>query len=363
MPITLPDGRVSFEWRDGPVLKAIREGAWLLLDEMNLASQAVLEALNSCFDFRGSLYVAELGRTFDVRASNDGGACCRFFAAQNPQRQGGSRKALPKSFLNRFTSIYVQPMSELDMRAVLVQRLTLDGGDGRNATERAESLLQLHARANEAIAKRADADARYAGAPWAFNLRDLLRLVECTACVSRLRRRERCCGTRILQLPLPLAFEMLYAARLQNANDRARLLHIALGESARELTPSLLRISADGALDFGGSLRLPRCGDYRDEALHERDRCAFATHARLLACQADALRRLAACVVCEQLALIVGPEHCGKRGLVETIARFANVPLRTMRLTAETDAQDLLGSYEQVGRGAGLPFTFNVIAL
>lgn len=33
----------GFSWRDGPLLKALKQGNWILLDEMNLASQAVLE--------------------------------------------------------------------------------------------------------------------------------------------------------------------------------------------------------------------------------------------------------------------------------------------------------------------------------
>ena len=30
-------------WRDGPLLQALKSGSWVLLDEMNLASQSVLE--------------------------------------------------------------------------------------------------------------------------------------------------------------------------------------------------------------------------------------------------------------------------------------------------------------------------------
>lgn len=178
VPVTLADGRVSFEWRDGPVLKAIREGTWLLLDEMNLASQAVLEALNSCFDFRGKLYIAELGRTFDIQGGDvPRTTMCRFFAAQNPNRQGGSRKALPKSFLNRFTKIHVQPMSDVDMRTIVAHRLAVDANDERVAT-----FLQLHARSNELISQREGY--QYAGAPYEYNLRDLLRLIDCIGHVS-----------------------------------------------------------------------------------------------------------------------------------------------------------------------------------
>lgn len=40
-----------FKWCDGVVLKAMKEGAWLIIDELNLANQTVLEGLNSILDF------------------------------------------------------------------------------------------------------------------------------------------------------------------------------------------------------------------------------------------------------------------------------------------------------------------------
>lgn len=54
----------EFSWRDGVFLHALKEGHWVLLDELNLASQAVLEGLNSCLDHRSSIYVPEIDRTF-----------------------------------------------------------------------------------------------------------------------------------------------------------------------------------------------------------------------------------------------------------------------------------------------------------
>lgn len=50
----------GFKWVDGILVKAMREGSWLLLDEINLAQQTVIEGLNSVLDFRKSIYVAEI---------------------------------------------------------------------------------------------------------------------------------------------------------------------------------------------------------------------------------------------------------------------------------------------------------------
>ena len=42
----------------------------------------------------------------------------RVFAAQNPLREGGGRKGLPRSFLNRFTRVTVESMGNADLEAV-----------------------------------------------------------------------------------------------------------------------------------------------------------------------------------------------------------------------------------------------------
>ena len=62
----------------------------------------MLEGLNACLDHRAEVFVAELDRTFRVEHEKT-----RIFACQNPQVQGGGRKGLPKSFLNRFTQVRV----------------------------------------------------------------------------------------------------------------------------------------------------------------------------------------------------------------------------------------------------------------
>lgn len=68
--------------------------------QLNLASQSVLEGLNACFDHRAEIYIPELGMNFHVQHR-----MTKIFGCQNPYRQGGGRKGLPKSFLNRFTQV------------------------------------------------------------------------------------------------------------------------------------------------------------------------------------------------------------------------------------------------------------------
>ena len=87
----------TYAWVDGAFLAALRAGHWVILDELNLAPQSVLEGLNACLDYRASVYIPELGTSFACPPT------FRVFGCQNPMQQGGGRKGLPKSFLNRFT--------------------------------------------------------------------------------------------------------------------------------------------------------------------------------------------------------------------------------------------------------------------
>ena len=97
---------VMFKWCDGPLLKAIKEGHWFLIDEMNLANQSILEGLNAILDHRQTVYIPDLNSEFPCHPD------FQIFASQNPIQHGIGRKSLPASFLNRFTKIYMDSLSK-----------------------------------------------------------------------------------------------------------------------------------------------------------------------------------------------------------------------------------------------------------
>lgn len=105
-------GSGAFEWCDGVFLKALRAGDWVLLDELNLASQSVLEGLNSILDHRASIFIPEIAEEVSCPPS------FRLFGCQNPLQQGCGRKGLPKSFLNRFTKVYVNELTRADLTEI-----------------------------------------------------------------------------------------------------------------------------------------------------------------------------------------------------------------------------------------------------
>ncbi|CAO1630303.1 unnamed protein product [Sympodiomycopsis kandeliae] len=154
-------GPGEFAWKDAAFLRAMQNGEWVLLDEMNLASQSVLEGLNSCLDHRGSVYIPELGRSFDKHPD------FRLFAAQNPHQQGGGRKGLPKSFLNRFTKVFVDELVAGDILTICSHLYP------QYNEEDLAKMIQFNALLHEEVMIKHSFGRQ--GAPWEFNLRDLMR--------------------------------------------------------------------------------------------------------------------------------------------------------------------------------------------
>ena len=55
-----------FEWVDGPLVRAMKEGHVLLVDEISLADDSVLERLNSVLEVERSLLLSEKGGGIDT---------------------------------------------------------------------------------------------------------------------------------------------------------------------------------------------------------------------------------------------------------------------------------------------------------
>ena len=157
-----------FAWKDGPLLQAMQNGGWVLLDEMNLASQSVLEGLNACLDHRKEAYIPELDKTFSCHPD------FKLFAAQNPHDQGGGRKGLPSSFVNRFTVVYADPFQAADLMHICRVKYSDVDQNILSAVIQATALADTELARNPHFAS---------GGPWELNLRDVSRWLElCHSC-------------------------------------------------------------------------------------------------------------------------------------------------------------------------------------
>jgi midasin len=244
----------QFAWCDGVLLQAVKNGDWVLLDELNLAPQAVLEGLNAILDHRAEVYIPELDRTFECPRS------FRVFGAQNPLLQGGGRKGLPKSFLNRFTKVHVDALTDEDLvqiSASLFPELltssenttpasdivTFDSANNALATDALANdvLLRRCVAFNQLVMRRVMVERRFGqlGSPWEYNLRDIDRL--CSVAL-------RCGGQLHGGWNLRTLVDVVYAMRLRTEDDRVQLLSVfdevfaneGSGANASDASPAVL---------------------------------------------------------------------------------------------------------------------------
>ncbi|GIZ45466.1 hypothetical protein CKM354_000863100 [Cercospora kikuchii] len=306
----------GFGWRDAPFLRAMKSGEWVLLDEMNLASQSVLEGLNACLDHRGEVFIPELGLSFARHPR------FRLFAAQNPHHQGGGRKGLPASFVNRFTVVYADTFKAEDLLMICQRSFSeLD-------IDYVKRTIAFVTRLNEEVADRRTFGAL--GSPWEFNLRDITRWFALAASHDGLLR----AGTARDFV------EMLFTQRFRTPLDKTcvRELFGSIFDGAQHPTDLFYNLSTQ-TLQIGLAL-LPR-----DTAMANiSNGCislkASSQHLR-------ALQSIMLCVHKRWPVILAGGSGVGKTTLLEGLASCVGAHIVTLGMSAETDALDLIGGYEQ----------------
>jgi midasin len=305
----------EFAWKDAGFLRALQEGDWVLLDEMNLAPQSVLEGLNPILDHRGTVFVPELGRSFTKHPS------FRIFAAQNPVHQGGGRKGLPKSFVNRFTKVYIEPLSAEDF--LIICRHLYPSYSVDLLSRMIQFTIKLEA------ALKSGQGFGHQGSPWEFNLRDVIRWL------ALLHDRSG-----FEEMPdHPAEFlDALFLRRFRTREDRLRV-ETLFREIFNDHVPSLLppHPSLSSTLaQFGHALvpRTPTWGHRPPSTPMQRDLYALQTATR--------------CLQQGWLVIFTGAQGSGKSNVVRHLADVYGAGLYEFAVTPSTDTTDLLGSFEQV---------------
>ncbi|XP_061845412.1 midasin [Colius striatus] len=306
----------EFAWRDGPLLAALKAGHWIVLDELNLASQSVLEGLNACFDHRAEIYVPELGMNFHVQHKTT-----KIFGCQNPYRQGGGRKGLPKSFLNRFTQVYVDPLSAEDMEFI---GNTLFPAIDKSVTAKMVAF-------NNKIDKEVMVEKQWGqkGGPWEFNLRDLFRW-----CQLMLVDQSPGCynpGQHVL---------LVYGERMRTREDKEKVISLfrdIFGQEADVYTGTREFHITPYNVQIGYSV-LSR-GNY----IPRPGRNLLLLHHSL-----QSLESIMKCVHMSWMVILVGPAAVGKTSLVELLAHLTGHRLKVMAMNSAMDTTELLGGFEQV---------------
>ena len=315
----------SFKWCDGVLLKAIKRGDWVLLDELNLASQSVLEGLNSCLDHRASVYIPELGKSFDCPPT------FRVFAAQNPLAQGGGRKGLPKSFLNRFTKVYIEALTNDDLFSIVAAQFPAI------PTDIVERMIYF----NEGV--QSDIDSRMYGqhgSPWEFNLRDIFRW--CQLLQSDDSQISSDCAAKYA--------DMLYTQRLRTDHDRSLIVQRFQSHfgSVSKRRHQKLEVGDDHVLV--GTTEIKR---FRGTS-HWSNIPTQSSEPNISQALIRPMEAVACCIRKNWPCLLIGPASSGKSALLKTLGDACNVHIETLAMTSSTDVTELIGCFEQTDAMAGM---------
>jgi midasin len=141
------DSNGSLAFQDGLLVRALRRGDWVILDELNLAPSEVLEALNRLLDDNRELYLPEVNETIKAHPS------FRLFATQNPSGAYGGRKPLSRAFRNRFVEMYVPDIPSSEMVTILELRCGCPPSHAKQLVAIMESLRQRRSRSGVFLGK------------------------------------------------------------------------------------------------------------------------------------------------------------------------------------------------------------------
>ncbi|ETN39269.1 uncharacterized protein HMPREF1541_05492 [Cyphellophora europaea CBS 101466] len=297
----------KFSWKDGPLLQAMQTGGWVLLDEMNLASQSVLEGLNSCLDHRKEAYIAELDKTFTCHPG------FKLFAAQNPHHQGGGRKGLPASFVNRFTVVYADPFLEQDLMAICRVKYP------HVSESQLATVVRTVAAADDLMQH---GSAFYQGGPWEVNLRDVSRWLAL-------------CEKRPKFDPM-YHFDTVVRQRFRSVAQATPLSILEKQVTGDPPFVSSYSRLTSQALQIGTAILRRSITDQHLGTL-------FSIRPK----QLPQAKSIISAVEHGWPVIVTGPADSGKTELIRFLAAVSGNELVEISMNADIDTMDLLGGFEQ----------------
>ncbi|MFC1753351.1 AAA family ATPase [Thermoproteota archaeon] len=113
------EGEPVIVFEPGPLVKAMRNGSWIVFDEVNTAKPEVLERINSLLDDDRRLILTEGGIKTPITCHEN----FRFFSTMNPVGKYQGRKELSKPMRNKFTEMYIDEIANEDELKEIVGEL------------------------------------------------------------------------------------------------------------------------------------------------------------------------------------------------------------------------------------------------
>lgn len=110
-------GGFIFQFIEGTLIKSIKEGQWVLLDEINLASESVLNRIATLID-GDYILLNERADIIETARHPD----FRLFFCMNPPYTSAGKKQLPWSLRSKVTEIYVPELDNQNDLWMIIER-------------------------------------------------------------------------------------------------------------------------------------------------------------------------------------------------------------------------------------------------
>ena len=301
------DGKLIFQ--EGILVRALREGHWIVLDELNLAPTDVLEALNRLLDDNRELLIPETQEV--VRPHDD----FMLFATQNPAGLYGGRKVLSRAFRNRFLELHFDDIPVEELTEILHRRMLIPESWCKRIVKVYQDLSTLR-QENRLFERKSFA-----------TLRDLFRWAQ-----------------RKAETVQDLANNgyMLLAERVRKEEERQEVKKII--ESV--MSKNGARINVDEVLMYSGDVSLD-IKLYNENCPTDGDVVWTRAMRRLYVLVAQALHN-------NEPVLLVGETGCGKTTVCQMLADALQKQLHIVNAHQNTETGDLIGAQRPIRNRAAI---------
>ena len=313
-------GRLEF--REGVLVQAVREGHWIVLDELNLAPTDVLEALNRLLDDNRELFIPETQTV--VRPHPN----FMLFATQNPPGSYGGRKVLSRAFRNRFVELHFDDIPVPELETILKERCSIPATLSKKLIAVMKELQQFR-----------QGTQVFAGKHGFITFRDLFRWAERYRLAN-----EQASSQTIIDHNQALVHDgyMLLAERTRSSEEKAVVKRVLEKHFGKTIDVDVLYDCSQDPL-FQHMIQL--CGPAAADATHPLHPFVHVVWTRQM-------RRLFCLVSRSLLAkeplLLVGDTGCGKTTVCQVLAVLLGQRLHILNCHQNTETSDLLGGLRPV---------------
>eukprot|EP01038_Epipyxis_sp_PR26KG_P006887 gene6887-9437_t len=315
----------QLEFKDGLLVEALRNGFWIILDELNLAPTEVLEALNRLLDDNKELFIPDTGEY--VRPTPG----FMLFATQNPPGVYGGRKILSKAFKNRFLEISVNDLPFAEIEVIIAQSC---GIPPKYSKMLVKAMMELQLRRQKS--------SLFEGKYGAVTTRDLIKW-----------------GKRRPQSLLEVANEgyMILAEKLRSKEDKEMIKNLLNSICKSVINPAQLYIStvvniASHSYDLSHLAKAQQL--LRDGELVVEGVKGIAI--------TKSIQRMwslvGRCMEYNEPSLLIGDTGCGKTTICQLFAAYNRQKIRILNCHQSTETADIIGGLRPVRGKEGIYKSF-----